>query len=52
MPTYSGSFWALLNPLALLAGVVSSAMITLQGATLPWRTALRCKFSAARWSQA
>ena len=33
MPTYSGSFWALLNPFALLAGVVSSAMITLQGAT-------------------
>lgn len=33
MPTYSGSFWALLNPFALLAGVVSSTMITLQGAT-------------------
>ena len=33
MPTYTGSFWALLNPFALLAGVVSSAMITLQGAT-------------------
>lgn len=31
--TYSGSFWALLNPFALLAGVVSSAMITLHGAT-------------------
>ncbi|GAB4397911.1 MAG: cytochrome d ubiquinol oxidase subunit II [Rhodoferax sp.] len=31
--TYTGSFWALLNPFALLAGVVSSAMITLQGAT-------------------
>ncbi len=30
--TYSGSFWQLLNPFALLAGVVSSAMITLQGA--------------------
>ncbi|HEX7639223.1 MAG TPA: cytochrome d ubiquinol oxidase subunit II, partial [Burkholderiaceae bacterium] len=30
--TYTGSFWALLNPFALLAGVVSSAMITLQGA--------------------
>ncbi len=29
---YSGSFWALLNPFALLAGVVSSAMITFQGA--------------------
>ncbi len=30
---YTGSFWALLNPFALLAGVVSSAMITAQGAT-------------------
>ncbi|MFZ5483706.1 MAG: cytochrome d ubiquinol oxidase subunit II [Pseudomonadota bacterium] len=29
---YTGSFWALLNPFALLAGVVSSAMITFQGA--------------------
>jgi cytochrome d ubiquinol oxidase subunit II len=31
--TYSGSFWQLLNPFALLSGVVSSAMITLQGGT-------------------
>ena len=31
--TYTGSFWQLLNPFALLAGVVSSAMISLQGAT-------------------
>lgn len=31
--TYTGSFWQLLNPFALLCGVVSSAMITLQGAT-------------------
>ncbi|WP_263769861.1 cytochrome d ubiquinol oxidase subunit II [Propionivibrio soli] len=30
---YSGSFWALLNPLALLFGVVSLSLITLQGAT-------------------
>lgn len=29
--SYTGSFWQLLNPFALLAGVVSSAMITLQG---------------------
>lgn len=29
---YTGSFWGLLNPFALLCGVVSSAMITLQGA--------------------
>ena len=30
--TYTGSFWQLLNPFALLCGVVSSAMITLHGA--------------------
>ncbi len=29
--TYSGSFWQLLNPFALLAGLVSSAMITMHG---------------------
>ena len=33
MPRYGGSFWQLLNPFALLAGVVGSAMLTLQGAT-------------------
>jgi len=32
MSTYSGSFWALLNPFALLAGLVSLGMITFQGA--------------------
>ncbi len=32
VPTYTGSFWALLNPFALLCGVVSSAMITAHGA--------------------
>ncbi|MDX9700027.1 MAG: cytochrome d ubiquinol oxidase subunit II [Rhodocyclaceae bacterium] len=32
VPYYTGSFWALLNPFALLCGVVSSAMITLHGA--------------------
>ncbi|MEN2397512.1 cytochrome d ubiquinol oxidase subunit II [Pseudomonas halotolerans] len=31
--TYTGSFWQLLNPFALLSGIVSSAMITLQGGT-------------------
>lgn len=31
MSTYTGSFWQLLNPFALLVGVVSSAMITMQG---------------------
>lgn len=30
---YTGNFWQLLNPFGLLAGVVSSAMITLQGGT-------------------
>ncbi|MFG6486945.1 cytochrome d ubiquinol oxidase subunit II [Roseateles sp. BYS78W] len=30
---YTGSFWQLLNPFALLAGVVSSAMITMHGGT-------------------
>jgi len=29
--SYSGTFWQLLNPFALLAGVVSSAMITMHG---------------------
>ena len=32
MSHYTGSFWQLLNPFALLAGVVSSAMITFHGA--------------------
>ena len=32
MSTYTGSFWALLNPFALLCGVVSTSMITLHGA--------------------
>ena len=31
VPTYTGTFWQLLNPFALLAGVVSSAMITMHG---------------------
>jgi len=31
--TYTGSFWALLNPFALLCGIVSTAMITFHGAT-------------------
>ena len=32
MSTYTGSFWELLNPFALLAGVVGFSMIALQGA--------------------
>jgi cytochrome d ubiquinol oxidase subunit II len=31
-PYYTGSFWGLLNPFALLAGVVSVAMLTMHGA--------------------
>jgi len=31
-PIYTGTFWQLLNPFALLAGVVSTAMITFHGA--------------------
>lgn len=30
--TYTGTFWQLLNPFALLCGVVSTAMITMHGA--------------------
>jgi len=32
MPVYTGSFWGLLNPFALLAGVVSFSMLTFHGA--------------------
>ncbi len=32
LPYYEGTFWGLLNPFALLCGVVSSAMITFHGA--------------------
>ena len=32
VPYYTGSFWALLNPFALLCGIVSTAMITFHGA--------------------
>lgn len=31
--SYSGSFWALLNPFALLAGVVSLSLLSMQGAS-------------------
>ncbi|ABM94789.1 cytochrome d ubiquinol oxidase subunit II [Methylibium petroleiphilum] len=47
--TYTGSFWQLLNPFALLAGVVSSAMITMQGGTyLAHRTEGEIQRRAAR----
>lgn len=32
VPYYTGSFWGLLNPFALLCGVASTAMITMHGA--------------------
>jgi len=32
-PIYTGSFWALLNPFAILCGLASVAMLALQGAT-------------------
>ncbi len=32
-PIYTGSFWALLNPFAIVCGLASVAMLTLQGAT-------------------
>ena len=32
LPHYTGSFWGLLNPFALLCGLVSSSMITFHGA--------------------
>jgi cytochrome d ubiquinol oxidase subunit II len=53
-PFYTGSFWALLNPFALLCGLVSLSMIVTQGAIwLQLRTeepmAGRAK-TAARWS--
>ncbi len=47
--TYSGSFWALLNPFALLAGVVSTAMITFHGAIyLAHRTVGEIQWRALR----
>jgi cytochrome d ubiquinol oxidase subunit II len=51
---YTGSFWQLLNPFGVLAGVVSLAMLTMHGATfLQLRTAdalqLRAQ-AAAQWS--
>jgi len=39
-PSYTGTFWALLNPFALLCGVVSLAMLVMHGAV--WLQ-LRCE---------
>ena len=47
--TYSGSFWQLLNPFALLAGVLSTAMITAHGAVyLAHRTEAEIQQRAVR----
>ncbi|MCB1600113.1 MAG: cytochrome d ubiquinol oxidase subunit II [Xanthomonadales bacterium] len=47
--TYTGSFWQLLNPYALLCGVVSSAMITAHGAVyLAHRTEAQIQRRAVR----
>jgi cytochrome d ubiquinol oxidase subunit II len=53
-PYYTGSFFALLNPFALLAGLVSVAMLTMHGAIwLQLRTAepisTRAKGAAKTW---
>lgn len=32
-PFYTGSFWALFNPFALIAGIISVGMLTMQGAS-------------------
>ncbi|UCF92941.1 MAG: cytochrome d ubiquinol oxidase subunit II [Desulfobacterales bacterium] len=52
-PTYTGSFWGLLNPFALLAGIVSLSMLIMHGAVyLQLRTEaelnLRAR-TAVRW---
>ncbi len=53
MSTYTGTFWQLLNPFALLAGVVSSAMITFHGANyLAHRTEGAVHDRARQWSMA
>ncbi len=50
-PFYTGSFFALLNPFALLCGVVSFAMLTMQGATwLQMRTAGELAQRAQQWA--
>lgn len=50
--TYTGSFWQLLNPFALLAGVVSSTMLTMHGGVyLAHRTEGLIQSRAARAAQ-
>lgn len=49
-PYYTGSFWALLNPFALLAGVVSFSMLTMHGGIwLQMRTVGEISERSKRW---
>jgi cytochrome d ubiquinol oxidase subunit II len=51
-PYYTGSFWALLNPFALLAGIVSLAMLTMHGAVwLQLRTEKVIADRARTWAK-
>jgi cytochrome d ubiquinol oxidase subunit II len=51
-PYYTGSFWGLLNPFALLAGVVSLAMLTMHGAVwLQLRTERIIAERARNWAR-
>jgi cytochrome d ubiquinol oxidase subunit II len=51
-PYYTGSFWALLNPFALLAGIVSIAMLMAHGAIwLQLRTAEPIAGRAKQWAK-
>jgi cytochrome d ubiquinol oxidase subunit II len=51
-PYYTGSFWGLLNPFALLAGIVSLGMLTLHGAIwLQLRTEEPIAARAAVWAK-
>jgi cytochrome bd ubiquinol oxidase subunit II len=45
---YDGTFWGLLNPFALLCGVVSSAMITFHGAVYLMHRTEDCIYARAR----
>jgi cytochrome d ubiquinol oxidase subunit II len=49
-PYYTGSFWALLNPFALVAGVLSLAMLTMHGGIwIQMRTAGQISERTKQW---
>ena len=51
-PFYTGSFWGLLNPFALLTGIVSLAMLTMHGAVwLQLRTETVIAERARTWAK-